>query len=70
MPVPLTWDDKAGCISAHRGGKRLVTDLCFSCIFSRRAVLLLFEQQEIGWDIGAGKPTCGRMELARMEVSR
>ena len=54
MPVPLTWDDKAGCISAHRGGKRLVMDLGFSYFFSRRAVLLLFEQQKIGWYIELG----------------
>ena len=34
MPVPLTWDDKAGCISAHCGGKRLILDMGFARFFS------------------------------------
>ena len=34
MPVPLSWDDKAGCISAHCGGERLVWDLRFAYFLS------------------------------------
>ena len=34
MPVPLTWDDKAGCISAHCGGTLLVWELGFAYFLS------------------------------------
>ena len=30
---PSFGDDKAGCISAHCGGKPLIADLNFSCSF-------------------------------------
>ena len=68
MLVPLTWDDKAGCISARCGGKHLVLDLGLFHVSSlelsiqSHTFMVLLELQQSFGRLEVRKLTCDRME--------